>query len=370
MTTFHPISQTTASPCLFTPIGIGDVQVRNRIVMGPRVSGYAAPNGLIGNTLYRYYMQRAHGGVGLMTTEPFLVIPPSPAHIGAHLGLYADAFMPFIRHLARAMHEAGARLVLTLDAPANIATYGTAQDMAFVVDQFVHAAWRAIKAGCDGIMLSSADGGLLHHLVSPLHNNRTDEYGTGLFGRLALPLAIIKNMRARVGTQAILGFRLLADEFTPGGIHIHNAQVIARHLSAAGVNLFDVTAKPGPGQRVASFPGWRIPLAHSIKSVVPNIPVIGSGMLGNPHLAESFVRDHSVDLIMLEHTLHQNPYWPQLAQIILTSDTPGNTASHTAPEQQATKAHQRTPLAHPQDNEPHQVIITHETLRCLLTPDY
>jgi 2,4-dienoyl-CoA reductase-like NADH-dependent reductase (Old Yellow Enzyme family) len=80
---------------------------------------------------------------------------------------------------------------------------------------------------------------------------------------------------------------------------------------------------------VAHFPGWRIPFAFSIKTSIPGIPVIGADNLNNPYLAESFVRDGSVDLVMLERTLHNNPYWPHLAHIMLPSGSGGETPQRT-----------------------------------------
>jgi 2,4-dienoyl-CoA reductase-like NADH-dependent reductase (Old Yellow Enzyme family) len=88
--------------------------------------------------------------------------------------------------------------------------------------------------------------------------------------------------------------------------------VAAKRLTAAGVRLLDITAPMAVAQ-VAHFPGWAIPLANSIRRVI-DVPVIGSGLLGDPQLADSIIRDGSVDLVMLDQALRNDPDWPQAAR--------------------------------------------------------
>lgn len=305
---------------LFRTITIEKKRLPNRIVMAPLISGYAARDGHIHNELYDYYVERVHGGVGLIITEPMQVVPPTPEQAGAHIGLYSDDFIPTLRHLVKSIHGGGARVIVTLDAPDYLAR-GSVKTLTILTVLFIQAAERALQAGCDGVMLSMADGGVLSHLISPLQNKRHDAYGDTLGGRLRLPLDIINGIRMNLGKRIILGFRLVADEFVAGGIRLPDSHIIARHLCAVGVNLLDVTTDTYTDAQVAQFPGWRIPLAHSLKHAVPDVPIIGSGLLSNPYLAESFVRDGSVDMVMLERTLVVNPYWPQLAHIMLLANS-------------------------------------------------
>lgn len=312
------VKQETIS--LFLPIQIANITIPNRIVMAPMVSGLATRTGNISNELYNYYMERVHGGVGLIITEPVQVIVPRGDINCSHLGLYNDSFIPQLKQLVQAVHGAGSRIIVTLDAPEQTAK-GNTRELTVLTVLFIQAAERALESGCDGVMISMADGGVLHNLVSPLRNKRHDTYGGDTrSGRLRLPLDIIKGIRMYLGKSMVLGFRLVADEFIPGGIQLSNSHTIARHLVAAGINIIDVTTDTYSEVPVAQFPGWRIPLAHSIKCAVPDIPIIGSGLLSNPFLAESFVRDGSVDMVLLERTLQVNPYWPQLAQILLMAE--------------------------------------------------
>lgn len=297
-------------PDLFSPLTIGGRELPNRIVLAPVPSGLAAADGFVTADLAEYYGRRARGGVGLVISEPVLVLPPATAG-AAHIGAYHDAFVPGLRGIATAAHNSGARALITLDAPAPVAPPHIL-DLFAAIEAFILAAWRAHCAGADGIMLTAADGGLIHSLLSPLTNARDDAYGRDLSGRLRLALEVIEGVRRWIGRRLIIGFRLIADELAPGGMGLQDARVVAKRLTAGGVHILDVTA-PVAGPQVARFPGWALPLANSIKRIT-DVPVIGSGLLGDPALADSVVRDGSVDLVMLGSALRADPDWPRVAQ--------------------------------------------------------
>ncbi|MEI8166652.1 MAG: NADH:flavin oxidoreductase, partial [Chloroflexales bacterium] len=293
---------------------IGGRGLPNRIAMAPGPCGATNPDGFVSDEALAYYTRRASGGVGLIITEALRVTPPEEALCTVHLGIYADAFVPRLRRLVTAIRVYGARVIFTLDdpPPPALAPIATLQ---VCIEAFAFAAWRAHCAGADGVMLTSADGGLLYSLLSPLHNQRDDAYGESSQGRQRMAIEIIEAIRRWLGTRLIIGFRLLADEFTPGGLTLQDARMLAKRLTAAGVHLLDVTT-PDTSTNVASFPGWSLPLANSIKRVV-DVPVIGSGDLGDPLLVDSAIRDRSVDLIMLDQTLRLDPDWPIKARVTL-----------------------------------------------------
>ncbi len=306
-------------PHLFSPLTIAHKKLPNRIVMGSGATGLAMTDGFVNDALLNYYVRRAHGGVGLIVTEPVRVVPPAASGIHAHIGLYDDAFVPQLRFLVQAVHSKGARLIVMLDEPCAAAEMN-ARELHTLAERFVQAAWRALAADCDGVMLSAADGGVLHTIISPHLNRRFDVYGGTLTERLRLPLQIIEGIHAWLGNRLIVGFRLIAHDFTTDGITLHDARVIARRVITAGVNLIDVTVDDhNTTVPVARFPGWTVPLADSIKRVVPEVPVMCSGLLGEPYLADSVIRDGSADLIMLRQTLRTHPDWPQTAYTTLVS---------------------------------------------------
>lgn len=297
-------------PELFTPLALGSHLLANRIVLAPTPSGHSTADGFATPPLIEHYTQRACGGVALILSEPILVTPPD--YPQPHLGAYADVFVPGLRELATTARSNGARIFFTLRAPALHS--GTV--LAPLREAFLMAGWRAIAAGADGVMLSAADGGALQLLLSPLHNRRCDRYGGSLEGRLRFLAELLEAMRERGGRQLLLGVRMFADELVPGGMSLQDSRVVAKRLVAAGAHLLDVTA-PSAGSRVALFPGWSIPLASSIKRVV-DVPVIGSGLLDDPYLADSVIRDGSVDLVMLGRVLQRDPDWPRTARLCLT----------------------------------------------------
>lgn len=294
---------------LFSPLAIGGRELPNRIVMAPAQSGTAGADGFVSDACVDYYWRRARGGVGLLLTEALRVTAPAEGPRDQHLGIYADAFVPGLRRLVGAARADGARVMLALDEPA--APAPTA-DLRPLAGAFTLAIWRAHCAGADGVMLSAADGGALYTLLSPRHNRRADAYGQGADGRQRLALEVVEAARRWLGRRLAIGFRLLADEFTPGGLTLQDARVLAKRLTAAGVGLLNVTAPESP-PNVARFPGWAVPLANGVRRVV-DVPVIGSVDLGDPLLADSVVRDGSVDLVMLDESLRRDPDWPARAR--------------------------------------------------------
>jgi 2,4-dienoyl-CoA reductase-like NADH-dependent reductase (Old Yellow Enzyme family) len=294
---------------LFSPLTIAGRELPNRIVLAPTPSGAASAEGFVGAAAVSAYARRARGGAGLVLSEPLRVVAPRGDLRDPHLGIYADVFVPGLRRLVAATRAEGARILLTLDEPDAPDEEG---DLAGLGEAFILGAWRAHCAGADGVMLTAAGGGVLHALLSPLHNRRADAYGQGPDGRRRLALNIVEGVHAWIGRRLIIGFTLLADEFAPGGLTLQDARVLAKRLTAAGVRLLEVAAPTDP-PNVARFPGWTVPLANSIRRVV-DVPVIGSGELDDPALADSIVRDGSVDLVMVGQGPHSNPEWPRVAR--------------------------------------------------------
>jgi 2,4-dienoyl-CoA reductase-like NADH-dependent reductase (Old Yellow Enzyme family) len=298
---------------LFSPLTIAGKELPNRIVMASSPSGFACADGFVGGDLIDYYVRRARGGVGLILSEPLLVAPP-PADAGiVHLGIYADAFVTGLCRLVAAVRENGARVILSLASPLAADDFDGAALLA-ARDSFILGAWRAHCAGADGVLLSSADGGVIHALVSSARNHRLDAYGGGVAGRLRFPLEVVEGVHAWIGPRMIIAFRLAAEELIPGGMSLQDARLIAKRVISAGVRLIDVTVSADDSTALARFPGWAVPLANGIKRVTPEIPVIGFGLHGDYQLADSIIRDGSVDLVAVDHTLRADPDWPRRAR--------------------------------------------------------
>jgi len=292
---------------LFSPIRLGHIRLSNRLVLQALPSGCALPEGFVNADFAASYLRYARSGVGLVVIEPTYVLPPRD-RLAPHVGLYADAQVSDFHQCIEALHAAGAAVLIMLDQPLWTAQLNTAE-IAQLGEAFVVAAWRARAVGADGIMLSTAGGGVFEQFISPLRNHRVDRYGSDPLGRLQLLIDVVDGIEGWIGHQFVVGIRLNVEEFTSGGLTLQDSRTIATRLVSSGVTMIEVSAEMVGEAPVARFPGWRVPLAEGIKSVV-DVPVMVGGQLDDPALADSVIRDGSADLIAIGERLRLDPDWP------------------------------------------------------------
>jgi NADPH2 dehydrogenase len=285
------------------------------VVYDAQPSGCAAPDGFVSPDLATYYLVRAQAGAGLIVLEPTYVLPPRDGAT-PHLGLYADAQVPDLRRCVDALHEAGAAVLVMLDQPLWTPQLAE-RELREIGEAFVMAAWRARACCADGIMLSTVDGGPFEQLISPLRNQRSDGYGGSVFARSQLLREVVEGIERWLGSQFIVGVRLNAEEFTPGGLSLQDARLLATRLASAGVRLLEIQAQTASDTPIAHFPGWCVPMAAGIRAVV-DIPVMVGGLLDDPELADSVIRDGGADLISVGARLRVEPGWPRTAHAYLS----------------------------------------------------
>jgi 2,4-dienoyl-CoA reductase-like NADH-dependent reductase (Old Yellow Enzyme family) len=179
------------------------------------------------------------------------------------------------------------------------------------------AAWRAMKAGFDGVEIHGAHGFLLNQFTSPVTNRRDDRYGGSLEGRLRFPLEVIEKVKEKVGGRLLL-YRLGSDDLNPEGIHIEDSQKFSVKLVEYGVDIIDVSgglcgSRPEHLQRKQ---GFFIPQAQKIKSVV-TVPIIGVGGIKEPRFADNLVKEGKVDLVAIGREILKDPEWTFKAMNIL-----------------------------------------------------
>lgn len=295
---------------LSSPLTLGNVRLPNRIALTALPSGWVVPGGFVSDALTTYYLERARGGAGLLVIEPTCVLSPAEPAL-PHLGLYADTQVTDMYHCVEAVRREGAAVLVMLDQPLPLDGLRRAE-VREIGEAFIGAAWRARAAGAAGVMLSTADGGPFEQLVSPLRNQRADHYGGSFHGRMRLLLDVVEGIQRWLGDRFIVGVRLNVEEFTPGGLTLQDARVIAKRLSSTGVILLEVGVVAGGDVRIAQFPGWRVPLAAALKAVI-DIPVMVGGRLDDAELADSIVRDGSADLVAVGERLRVEPDWPRRA---------------------------------------------------------
>jgi 2,4-dienoyl-CoA reductase-like NADH-dependent reductase (Old Yellow Enzyme family) len=136
-------------------------------------------------------------------------------------------------------------------------------------------------------------------------------------GRSQLLREVVEGIERWIGSQFIIGVRLNAEEFTPGGLNLQDARLLATRLASAGVRLLEVQAYAASNMPIAHFPGWCVPMAAGIKAVV-DIPVMVGGLLDDAVLADSVIRDNGADLISVGARMRVDSDWPHHAHAILS----------------------------------------------------
>lgn len=333
---------------LFSPIQIGTMEVKNRLVMSPMTTGLASPTGEVTQSLIHYHTVRAKGGAGLIVTEDTTSCPKYKYALNT-LTLNEDGFIPGWSDLARAVHAFGAKIAPSLIHPsfnARSALSGvqpvaatpiasrffrelprelTTDELEDIIEQFGMAALRAREAGCDAVLLHCAH---CHHLlgsfISPLYNKRADAYGGSVEGRLRLPLEVIRRIRSSVGPDFPILIRISGAEFEPGGRTIEETQYIAPFLIEAGVDAIQVSAGTTNLPWTTTPPmgtplGINVPLAEAVKKVV-DVPVICVGRITNPQLAENIVATGKADMVSMGRALLADPEFPNKASRGLWED--------------------------------------------------
>ncbi|HHY97186.1 MAG TPA: NADH:flavin oxidoreductase [Firmicutes bacterium] len=325
-------------PHLDSPITISGIEIRNRIVMPPMVRfGWAGTSGMATDRHIEHYARRARGGAGLIIVEATAVSPAGRLST-SQLGIWDDAHIPGLQKIVRACHRAGARIVLqihhagantnpenvggTLVAPSAIPVPGrrssavphplTQSEIRAIVREFGLAAERAERAGFDGVEIHGAHGFLLSQFLSPLTNQRTDEYGGSLENRLRFPLEVVREVMARLSPGLLIGYRLGASDLIDGGLTIEEGKIAAGKLQAEGVHLIHVSRGFSDGSP-AQAPGTGefshlVDLAASIKEVV-RVPVVAVGGIRLPNTARDILARGFADMVAIGRAMLADPDW-------------------------------------------------------------
>lgn len=333
---------------LFTPMRIGTVEIRNRVIMPAMLTRLADPEGYVTDATIAYFKARAAGGTGLVIIEM-----GSPERVGRHrgreLGLYDDRFLPGLTRLVKAVHACGAKVALQIGhagghtredicgeppiAPSAVPYYVfdvtgqtiipiamTKERIAQCIEAFIGAARRARAAGFDCMELHAANGYLLSQFLCPEENRRDDEYGGSLANRARISLEILQRIKAEIPGFPVI-FRLSADDFFATGLQFAEALQVAKWAATAGADAIHVTAghyRSVPSPQIKSPPmaypdGTFLDYAARVKAEV-RVPVIAVGRLGNPAVAMAAVDSGKADFVAVGRGLIADPDWVTKAQ--------------------------------------------------------
>ena len=334
-------------PTLFSPLALRGVTLKNRIAMSPMCQ-YSSVDGFANDWHLVHLGSRAVGGAGLIRTEAAAVSPAgrlSPDD----LGIWKDEHLPMLRRINAFIVAQGAVPGIQLaHAGRKASTYTSwkgagavpesaggwpvlgpsagpfadsypqpvaldAAGIGKVVADFQAAARRSLAAGFQVIELHAAHGYLLHEFLSPLSNQRTDDYGGSFDNRVRLLLEIVAATREVWPEELPLLVRISATDWTAGGWTADDSVRLAALLSTRGVDLLDCsTGGNVPAAPIPVGPGYQVPFAARIRQET-GLLTGAVGLITTPAQAENIVATGQADLVLLAREFLREPYFPLLA---------------------------------------------------------
>lgn len=336
-------AEQTPPPPMFTPYALRDMKLKNRIVFAPTLM-YSAENGVVNTFHQNHYSARALGGAALVMAEMTAVTPEGRVTPGC-AGLWNDEQMTAWREVVRQVQQNGACMGIQLGhagrrgstqrgwenankplqsdnwdlLSASAIAYDqdsatpaaiTREQMDTIRDAFVAATQRADEAGFDCIELQAAHGYLLSSFISPLTNQRTDEFGGSLENRMKFPLEVFTAMRAVWPENKPMFVRISATDWAEGGTTVDEAVDIARLFKAAGADLIDVSSgEVVKAQKPIYGRMFQTPFADRVRNEA-GIATMAVGAILEADHANSIIAAGRADLCALSRGFLANPNWP------------------------------------------------------------
>lgn len=315
---------------LFRNGNIGNLQLKNRVVMPPMCMYKSDESGQIKPFHHYHYVSRALGGVGLIIVEATAV--EARGRISSNdLGLWSDDHIKKHKKLNKKCHYFGAKTAIQLahagrksevststpiapssiafsdDLPYKMPDEATLEDITNIKKLFINAAIRAKKANYDAIELHAAHGYLLCEFLSPLTNKRDDIYGGSLENRCRLTLEIAKEIKQSINLPLIV--RISADEWMNDGWNIEDSIYLSKELEKIGVNAIHVSSggnQSKPNKMPIIEPLYQADYAKAITQVV-NIPVITVGLITTGAEGDKLLEEEYCDFVAYGRGLLKNP---------------------------------------------------------------
>lgn len=332
---------------LFEPLKLRDITLTNRIGIPPMCQ-YSARDGMASDWHFVHYGSRAVGGAALMIIEATAVAPEGRISPG-DLGIWDDKHIEPLARIARFSREQGCVAAIqlahagrkasvglgwqvqsalkenaggwTVVAPSSIpfsTDYAMPRELDAagirnVVSQFTAAARRAREAGFQIAEIHAAHGYLLHQFLSPLSNQRPDNYGGSFENRTRLVREVVTAVRTEWPEKLPLLIRLSATDWVEGGWSADETVELCRILKKLGVDLVDVSsAGLVPTAKIPAGPGFQTEFASRVRHEA-DIPTAAVGLITSPAQADHIVRTGQADMVLLGREILRNPYWPLVA---------------------------------------------------------
>jgi len=339
-----PKPHTQTSVGLLDPLQIREIKFRNRILVSPMCQ-YSSVDGFANDWHLVHLGSRAVGGAGAVIVEATAIeaigrISP------ADMGIWKDHHIEPLARIARFLKQHGAVPGIQLahagrKASTDVPWSGgrpltpeqeawepvapsalqfaegyqvprelTGGEIQGIVRAFDEAAQRALHAGFELLELHAAHGYLAHEFLSPLSNQRTDEYGGSLENRMRFPLEVVSAVRAVWPERLPLFLRISATDWTPGGWTDDDSVAFARAAKQRGVDLIDCSSGGNVAKATIPVkPGYQVPFAAKIRSEA-GVLTGAVGMITETAQAEGIIRDGEADVVLLAREFLREPYWP------------------------------------------------------------
>ena len=326
---------------LFSPLTVGPLTLRNRIVSPPHGTGFAEA-GLPSERQLAYYEARARGGVGLIVVGSLHVYPPQWASPGENLAEDPRAVAGY-RRLAVAVQAHGTAIVGQLHFSGRQLSSGgfrrpllaasalaspqlheipkelERSEIEDLIDHFGLSAANVRAGGFDGVEIFASQGYGLNQFLSPASNHRDDEWGGSLENRMRLLLRVVERVREAVGRELAVGVRLSMDDLVEGGLTIGDSCQVAAALEATGaVDYINASAAS-----TQSWPLWIgdlgiqrglfVPLATELRASTA-LPLAIATRIKDPLHAEAILAEGVIDLIGMNRALIADPDLPRKAR--------------------------------------------------------
>jgi 2,4-dienoyl-CoA reductase-like NADH-dependent reductase (Old Yellow Enzyme family) len=329
---------------MFTPLPIRGVTLRNRIAVSPMCQ-YSSEDGFANDWHLVHLGSRAVGGAALVFTEATAVTAEGRIS-SADLGIWKDEHVPNLARIAHFIASQGAVPGMQLahagrKASTQVPWVGTQaiapadggwqpvgpsplpfretdpapRELAIpeikrIVEAFAAAARRALAAGFRVLEIHAAHGYLLHEFLSPLANQRTDDYGGAFDHRIRLTLEVARAVRGSLPDRVPLFIRISAQDWAPGGWSLADSVELSRRLKPLGVDLVDCSSGGAvPWAKIETGPGYQVAFAETIRREA-GVLTGAVGMITEPAQANEIIARGQADLVLLAREFLRHPYWP------------------------------------------------------------
>ena len=324
---------------LFTPIKIGNMELKNRVLMPP-IHHLYTPDGYATERFNQYYWRRAEGGAGLIMVGGCRFDDYGGSV--AMMSLRSDEFIPGYKEFTDGMHARGTKVGVQLyhagryahqagndgkEALAPSAVYSkftretpremTVEELKQIIRDWAAGAARAKAAGFDTVEIVGSAGYLITQFLSPLTNQRSDEYGGTWENRTRFAKEVVAAVRAAVGADYPLCMRIAGNDFMKNSNNNKDAVAFCQLMEQAGIDMFNITG--GWHETVVPQLSGDLPrggftyLAAAIKDAV-SVPVAVSNRINDPVLAERILALDEADLVSVGRPMIADPDWVNKAK--------------------------------------------------------